>query len=85
MSEHSDWCRQMMRTLAMGGVWGIPRSGLIFTKRAADTLALTARMPNDPAMPMTAEELVEYQDGDFEATKEEFAVAGFKVISEIEP
>lgn len=26
-----DWCRNLVRTLKDGGVWGIPRSGIVFT------------------------------------------------------
>jgi hypothetical protein len=25
-----EWCRQLVRAIADGGVWGIPRSGTIF-------------------------------------------------------
>jgi hypothetical protein len=25
-----EWCRNLVRVLADGGVWGIPRSGLVF-------------------------------------------------------
>jgi hypothetical protein len=59
----------------------VPRSGLIFTKRG-NTLALTARMPHIPAMPITADELREQQDSDFEGTKLHFGAAGVTVTDE---
>jgi hypothetical protein len=79
--EHVEWSRNHFRTIANGGAWGLPRSGLIFTKRG-NTLVLTARMPHDPAMPITAEQLIEQQDSDFEGTKLHFGAAGITVVDE---
>jgi hypothetical protein len=79
--EHVEWSRNHFRTIADGGAWAVPRSGLIFVKRG-DTLALTARMPHDPAMPLTAEQLVEQQQSDIDAVTEHFGAAGVTVVDE---
>jgi hypothetical protein len=60
-----EWSRQQFHLLAVGGVWGVPRSGLVFTRTGEDTLALTEVMPYDPAMPVTARRLFDQQAGDF--------------------
>ena len=77
---HVEWSRNQFRTITDGGAWGIPRSGLIFTKRG-NTLVLTARMPHDPAMPITAEQLREQQDSDIQGTVLHFGAAGIEVIT----
>jgi hypothetical protein len=77
--DHVAWSLQHFLTLRDGGTWGIPRSGLIFTKRGVE-LQLTARMPHDPAMPVTAEQLIEQQQSDYDLTKRHFESAGITVI-----
>jgi hypothetical protein len=79
--NHVEWCRNQFRIMSEGGSWGIPRSGLIFTKRG-NTLVLIARMPHDPAMPITAEQLREQQNSDFEGTVLHFVAAGVDVTDE---
>lgn len=79
MSEHSAWCRATWAMMAEGGTWGIPRSGIIFTKREGK-LVLTDAMPYTSEMPMSEKELKEFQDSDFEATREEFGLIGVEVI-----
>jgi hypothetical protein len=69
----ADWCRWMMRSLALGGVWGVPRSGLTFTKTAEDTLTLTSKV----AMAMPG--FSEFQDDDYAVIKQKFEEAGYKV------
>ena len=77
--EHVAWSANIFRTIADGGGWGIPRSGLIFTKRGGE-LHLTARMPHDPSMPISAEQLLEQQQVDFDGTKAHFGAAGIPVV-----
>jgi hypothetical protein len=77
--DHVVWSRNIFGTLADDGSWGIPRSGLIFVKRGNE-LQLTARMPHDPAMPITAEQLIEQQRSDFDGTKTHFEAAGITVV-----
>lgn len=79
-----EWSRKMFATLADGGSWGIPRSGLIFIKRGAE-LQLTARMPHDPAMPLTAAQLEEQQQADFDGIKRNFEAAGVTVVDLTQP
>jgi hypothetical protein len=79
-----DWCRAHFAMLKDGGVWGVPRSGLIFT-RCGDALVLTARMPHDPAMPLTAAELDKQQHDDFAGIKLHFDAAGVPTTWECEP
>jgi hypothetical protein len=78
-TAHVEWSRQRFRTLADGGSWGVPRSGLIFTKRG-DRLELTARMPHDPAMPITPLRLRRQQQHEFLNIKRHFAAAGIAVV-----
>lgn len=80
--DYSQWCRNLMASLNDGGKWGIPRSGLIFTKRG-EKLILTDLLPHDPVMPITKEQLEEAQNDDYEATKENFEAAGFTVEKEV--
>lgn len=73
--EWSRWHFNMMRD---GGTWGVPRSGLLYVKRG-DRLVLTARMPYDPAMPITEKQLDKQQDADIEIIKRHFEAAGIMV------
>jgi hypothetical protein len=76
--EHAGWCRQMFASLAEGGVWGIPRSGVVFRKEG-DALVLTESMPYDESMPLTFAQFTEQQNGEFETVREHFAAAGIEV------
>lgn len=78
---HVEWSRQHFRMMRDGGVWAVPRNGMIFTKRGAE-LVLTARMPHDPAMPITAAQLDEQQRSEFDGIKQHFGAAGVKVLWE---
>lgn len=75
---HVDWCRNLFDRLAQGGVWGIPRSGLIFEKRGHD-LVLTSQMPHIKEMPITPEQLAEQQESEYENVKRHFGLAGITV------
>ena len=78
------WSRNHFRMMGDGGSWAVPRSGLIFTKRG-ERLELTARLPYDPAMPMSKTEMREYQENDFECIKRNFGAAGITVVNAIKP
>ena len=82
--EHVQWCRSMFASLAEGGQWGIPRSGLIFTKRHGE-LVLTEQMPWQEGMDFTPAELAEQQDAEFETNREHFAAAGVTVSKALSP
>ena len=75
---HVEWSHDHFRMMKDGSTWAIPRSGLIFQKRGKE-LMLTARMPHDPAMPITATQLDEQQHSDFVVIKRHFEAAGIKV------
>lgn len=32
MTDHGKWCRDMHKLIAHGGLWGLPRTGLVFRK-----------------------------------------------------
>ena len=76
------WCRALFASLTAGGVWGVPRSGLLFQKDG-DRLVLTARMPYDPEMPITEDELREQQDSDVAAIRSRFELAGIDVVEQV--
>jgi hypothetical protein len=78
MHPNQEWSKRHFASMKDGSVWGVPRSGLVFTRRG-DVLVLTSQMPHDPAMPMTAEKLKEYQAIDLECIRREFALAGIEV------
>ena len=51
-AEEIAFCSNLFKHLADGGVWGVPRSGLIFTRKGK-TLALTARIEGFPPQDQT--------------------------------
>ena len=81
---HVEWSRQHFDMMKEGGTWGVPRSGLLFNK-SGKTLLLTARMPHDPAMPISPEQLAEQQQADFDIIKQNFGAAGIAVIDMSRP
>ncbi len=94
MSADTDraWCLQTFGMIRDGGVWGVPRSGLLFTKRG-DGLVLTARMPwseeiaeavaEGRDVPVDVEALRAYQDSDFALIARKFEEAGIPVGEEV--
>lgn len=78
--EFQAWCRMVFSSLREGGVWGVPRSGLIFSKQDGK-LVLTAEMPWMPLMEgtVTREVLWQQQAEDFEIVRAHFAAAGIVV------
>lgn len=89
--DHVAWCRSLFAMIVEGGVWAVPRSGLIFTKRAGQ-LVLTDQMPWSQELahawaegrdvPDSEEALLAYQEEDFEAIVRHFADAGIEVVKE---
>lgn len=82
LNPDAAWSRMTVDSLVDGGVWGVPRSGLLFTKRGENELALTARMPWEPGMPITAAQVREQQDSDYAAICLHMMVAGITVTDE---
>ena len=80
MTPEQEWCWQQWNLLNDGGVWGIPRSGLVFQKNAkAKKLVLINQMPHISGLPLTPIELKEQQEGEFRSVRENFAGIGIKV------
>jgi hypothetical protein len=79
---HVEWCRMTFAMMRVGGVWGIPRSGLIFTRTDETTLTLTDRMPYMDGMEelLTPAQLDEQQDEEYTACAEHFRAAGVTVL-----
>lgn len=44
-NQEVAWTINALSRLAIGGSWGVPRSGLIFTRTGETEATLTARMP----------------------------------------
>lgn len=93
-NEFTEWCQVHFALMADGGIWGVPRSGLTFTKRG-DKLVLTERMPFavleeadaialGKDVPDTPEKLRAYQDADYETIREQFHLAGIEVENGID-
>ncbi len=90
MSADTDraWCLSTFAMIRDGGVWGVPRSGLIFTRRGSE-LVLTDRMPwseeiavaasEGRDVPVDAEALRAYQDADYALIARKFEAAGIPV------
>jgi hypothetical protein len=82
MSADAQWSKNLFASLNEGGVWGVPRSGLMFRKRGKE-FVLFARMPHMKEMPITARQLRRQQNSDFAIIREKFAEAGIKVRKEV--
>ncbi len=67
-----EWCRQTVRVIADGGVWGIPRSGTTFRVDHKNHKLILVTPGCDDG-------------GDFRATKHVFKFIGWDVIKENEP
>ena len=79
--EHIEWSRNQFRIMTEGGVWGVPRSGLLWQKRG-DELVLKGRMPWHKEMPCTREQFLQQQDADIKGISEHMRAAGVKVSHE---
>jgi hypothetical protein len=79
--DHVQWCANTFNLIRHGGVWGIPRTGLIFTRTGENELTLTARMPYMDGMEelLTPEQLDEQQQSDYEGTRIHMEAAGITV------
>jgi hypothetical protein len=79
---HIEWSLKLFNTLKDGGAWGIPKCGLFFQRRG-NTMVLTGQMPHDPAMPVSAEQLLYEQEVMYEDCKRHFEAAGIPVVFEV--
>jgi len=77
------WASNVWGMLTDGGVWGVPRCGLMYRKEEeAKRLVLYARMPWEEGMPMTREELIEFQTDDHEGIVRMFGSIGVEVVDD---
>ena len=66
-----EWCRNIVRIIADGGNWGIPRSGTMFMVDHKQKRLVLVMPGND-------------DDADFNATKHVFSYIGWDVVKENE-
>jgi len=65
-----NWCRNLVNTLRDRGMWGIPRSGLVFQiDKKKNRLVLTSG---------------DETNSDFSETRRVFAQIGWEVVTQIE-
>jgi hypothetical protein len=75
------WASNLWNMISDGGIWGVPRCGLMYRKEeAAMQLVLFARMPWEEDMPGTPEALLSYQDQDHAGIRDMFAAIGVEVV-----
>jgi hypothetical protein len=79
VKQHAGWCRTLFDRLNEGGVWAVPRSGVIFQKRGNE-FVLIQKMPHMAEMPITPEQLAEQQESEFQTVRKHFAEAGIPVV-----
>lgn len=76
-----EWCRNLFDSLNDGGHWGVPNTGLVYTKRG-DKLVLTERMVLSPEHGTTGAKLAKWQQEQYEQTVRHFGAAGVTVTDE---
>jgi hypothetical protein len=76
------WASSMWAMLNEGGIWAVPRSGLVFRKQGT-LFILHDRMPWIPEMPWPEREWAEIQRDDIEGIAAMFASIGV-TVQEIE-
>ena len=83
LSPEAQWCRNLFNSLTEGGVWGIPRSGLMFRKQDGK-LVLYERMPWMAEMDGVISEfgLRLQQDRELDDNRRYFGEAGIEIIDE---
>ena len=75
------WATRMWDCIEDEGVWGIPRSGLVFRKNAAaKQLTLVMRMPWFEGLSVNPDELNEMQEDEIQNLVRVFASIGVTVM-----
>jgi len=75
---HVEWSGRLFATMKDGGIWGVPRSGIIF-QRQGEELVLTTRIPYTEELSVTPEQFDQQQQADFDVVKAHFEAAGIRV------
>jgi hypothetical protein len=76
-TSHTTWCRSIFEKLADDGLWGVPRTGMVFRKNeTAKTLVWVGSFPpeRDFGLPAGLARATEYL-----VTRDAFAKAGISV------
>ena len=78
--NYAWWCKRHFASMSEGGVWAVPRSGLVFEKRGGK-LVLISQMPHSAieGVDLSEAKLLEFQTDDYESIKAHFALAGIEV------
>lgn len=89
LEQDKRWSRNLFDTMTLGGMWSVPRSGLIFKKTDDHTLTLVTAMPFLSEMaeaakegrdvPPTEAKLKEFQRSDYDTIRNRFALAGITI------
>jgi hypothetical protein len=75
------FARGVWTMLRDGGVWTVPRCGLLYQKHEEEMkLALVSRLPWSEGMPFEPDELREFQDYDHEQIGKLFGSVGVEVV-----
>lgn len=79
-AEVTEWCRDLFYSLKVGAAWGVPRSGLVFTRTAENVLTLTEQLERTDHMSGSDRLLWrEYQQADYIEIAEHFRASGIEV------
>jgi hypothetical protein len=76
MEQHAEWCRSHFARMKPGGLWMIPRTGLVF-RRTGNVLLWVAVIP--PVMPnamLSPADLAKVREAEFEDNANHFTHAG---------
>jgi hypothetical protein len=77
VADLKKWCREILGPLPDGGVWIIPRSGVVFRKHGK-ILTWVATIPPEDMLFRVAPHLG--QESEYEVAREKFAKAGIAVV-----
>jgi hypothetical protein len=77
MSNHTTWCRSIFEKLADDGLWGIPRTGMVFRKNEiAKALVWVGSFPPEQSFGLPADLA---RANEYLVTRDAFAKAGISV------
>lgn len=80
-----EFAQSLWDRITDGGVWAVPRTGLLYTKdEATNQMRLMMRMPWFPGLSVNANELAYHQDIDHQGVREMFFTIGVEVTDEAE-
>lgn len=93
IAEHMLYCMRQFNLIRIGGVWAVPRSGLIFSRTAENELTLISRMPwiREMEGTITEEQLKIQQQDEYDTIARHLRAGGIEVFDnthdewEIEP